>query len=155
MPWALAGDDGYLFLAGDTNAVISQITGKIKVSSDLADLIASSHNTRRALCAAAGAVYRHVICPNKESVLTGLLPPDYRFESSGQSVVNQLIGRGFNSFYDRELLADAAQTEPIFTRLDSRWSEVGAALRGGSVCLNSGLRCDKWSLPGSGCHGLR
>ncbi len=107
---------------------MSQITGKVRISSDLADLIVSSHNTRHALCAAAGALYRHVVCPNKESVLTDLLPPAYRFEKSGQSVVNQLLGLGLKAFYDRELLVGAAKTESIFTRLDSHWSEVGAAL---------------------------
>ena len=121
----IEGRDGRLFLGGDSNGVMAQITGRVKASRRQLDAIAATHEDRARLCGAHAIAYRHVICPSKESIETDKLPLELVYEGHGPSFVAQYLGTNPSTrpFYDRSCLTGL---DGAFFRLDTHWTEVGA-----------------------------
>ena len=123
---ALEGRDGQLFLVRDTNNVMGQITGRLKAGRRRLAAIAACHKARAEQCAALGIGYRHVICPNKESIETDKLPRGLAYEAHGPSLMAQYLATSpeVAPFFDRSCLVDRADA---YFRTDLHWTEVGAA----------------------------
>lgn len=119
------GKNGMLFLDNDTNGVMRQITGAMRAGRHDLAALRRTHRERHALCAALGARYRHVICPNKESVAVDELPDRYRYEGKGPSYVSQYLADVTEAppFYDRMCLMGR---RGAYYRTDSHWTDVGA-----------------------------
>ena len=119
------GCDGHLFLTGDTNDVMGQITGRVRGTPRHFAAIAAAHEVRAKLCGTHGIDYRHVICPNKESIQVTRLPSPYVFEAHGPSYAAQYLATApaVRPFYDRACLIGR---DDAYFRTDTHWTEVGA-----------------------------
>ena len=119
------GKDGMLFLDNDSNEVMRQITGEMKAGAKQLAALHEPHAERRALCANLGIAYRHVICPNKESIETARLPKKYRYEGRGPSFLAQYLAAcpAEPPFYDRAALMGMGDA---YFWTDSHWTDQGA-----------------------------
>lgn len=126
----IVGQEGELFLTGDANDVIGQITGRKPLLK--ADLfrIAAAHRLRRIFGATVCDFrYEHMLIPNKECSLRSLLPSAIEFESEGLRPVSQYLkssaARIWRPFYDSELLSPS-NGERYFSQTDTHWNHIGA-----------------------------
>jgi alginate O-acetyltransferase complex protein AlgJ len=126
----LEGEDGYLFLANDTNQVLRQTTGEYEFSDDLARRLRTCHAVRKFLCSRHGAIYRHVVIPNKETVYSAKLPKSVGYQSCGLTPINRyfdvLPDAKELSYYDPAALAARAGEVDSFPRTDTHWTMYGA-----------------------------
>jgi hypothetical protein len=120
-----AGKDGILFLHNDTNQVMKQITGEMRASQEQLAGIGGAHQRRTAYCSEIGIDYRHVICPNKESVLVEQLPDAFVYEQYGPTFLRQYLEASPDTpcFYDRDLLKNR---KDAYFQTDSHWTELGS-----------------------------
>lgn len=126
----LYGRDGILFLQADSSDVIGQILGRRPISDDLMIGIAGAHRDRRVLCQhVLGAVYDHIVVPNKEVVLAEWLPDSVVFESLGPRPIRQyfesMAGKFWTPFYNSDILKSEFPTEN-YAKTDSHWTHAGA-----------------------------
>lgn len=124
------GLDGYLFLANDTNSVLSQTSGAYPFAIDLGHRIRTCHAIRRFLCSPLGAAYRHVVVPNKETVYAGKLPRSVGYQSAGLTPINRyfdmLPDAAETSFYDAGCLVPGTGEVDTYPRTDTHWNMYGA-----------------------------
>lgn len=131
MQGVIHGYDDYLFLDNDTNRVTEQVRGLLSLSERECHEIAFCHKSRRLFLAEEfGSTYLHIIVPNKEMVLSHLLPDNLRLQEHGLTPVNSYIESDASisaaTFYRPNLLRQLHQTEPVFSRTDTHWTHAGA-----------------------------
>lgn len=125
----LVGRDGFLFLLGDTNRLLDQHTGRIRLSRRWMDQVAGTHRARVEAVAAVGGTYLHVVVPNKETVLAGHLPDEFRYQSIGSTPVVRYLRTaediGRFTYFEPDLLK---KFEPVsvFRIDDTHWTPLGA-----------------------------
>jgi hypothetical protein len=126
----VVGKEGYLFLDNDTNGVVSQTTGQAKLGLEAIERIFACHLQRKLFCSNHGIGYYHVIVPNKESVLTDLLPDSYRYESLGPTPVKQYLEAipeaSSLSYFDRSVLQQLNGGKDGYYVRDTHWNSLGA-----------------------------
>ncbi len=126
---AMMGKGEFLFLSNDSNRVIDQHRGITRMPRrDIAGL-AELHIERDAMMRGIGSAYRHVIVPNKETVLRDLMPAEYVYESAGKTPVNRyiLIRPDVLPFtmFEPDLLRNYPPIG-VFRRDDTHWTPLGA-----------------------------
>lgn len=122
----LRGKQGMLFLHGDSNDVIGQITGRVRLRDLDMFAVAMAHQTRhllgRTLCR---YDYVHALVPDKEVVMRDRLPETVGFESEGPRPLRQYlasaVARLWTPFYDPGALAMDG-----YPLTDTHWTHGGA-----------------------------
>lgn len=139
----LVGRDGHLFLTNDTNRVIDQIEGRFVLEPRQLWATALAHAARRTLCEAQGARYDHILIPDRETVLSQLLPEPVSPGRDGLRPIEQYARIGADRVhrfaYDPDVLR-SVHDEPSFFKGDTHWTCDGA------------VRYMKALLPGLGCN---
>lgn len=126
----LAGKDGQLFLANDSNRVIDQISGRIRLPEETLLSIAAAHAERSRTCAEwPNCVYVHAVIPSKEVAHRAFLPPETTYEGEGPRPFRQYLESSaagiWLPFYDASLLEPDGETF-FFPKSDTHWNHVGA-----------------------------
>lgn len=125
----LTGKNGYLFLTNDTNRVLDQVQGKLRISQRQLWSTGMTHAARAALAASSGSAYHHVIVPDRETVLSGHLPDDIAPGRFGSTPLEEYQRCGASRlqppFYAPSILRDGADEQAYFRR-DTHWTFDGA-----------------------------
>ncbi len=129
----IRGKDGWLFLANDSNQVLSRHSGDRRFSEAEVRSWHRTLETRRAWLLARGAQYFFVIPPNTHSVYPEMLPPEVVTapERPVHQVLNRLAEAGsqVRVLYPVDELAAAKEDDlPVFRRTDTHWTGYGAFL---------------------------
>lgn len=124
------GKDGFLFLTDDSNRLHDQLTGRLTLPQATIDDIAQTHARRARVAAECGAVYRHVVAPEKDVVLSDWLPDAMRSELRPDArPLRQYLAAHPDSaglFYDDAYLIALAARHLIYARQDTHWTYLGA-----------------------------
>jgi alginate O-acetyltransferase complex protein AlgJ len=137
-PNVLVGRDEFLFLTGDTNDVIAQVEGRYRLEPGFIDDTIRVHAERAYLCAAHGMWYRHVIAPNKETVMATHLPDTVVPRRNGPTPMDSYIAGGGTPFFQPALL-QRNDGPPTYYAQDSHWSTYGASLTLAAVLQEVGV----------------
>jgi hypothetical protein len=125
----IEGKGGYLFLDNDTNYVISQTTGEYVLDESHSYRIVFSHLARSIIGSIMGFSYFHIIAPNKETILSNLLPDNIVYEGHGETPVRKYLKIAsrfaeYSLFFDPEILRDNGPG--AYTKTDTHWTHQGA-----------------------------
>lgn len=130
MVQALPGEDGFLFLDGDSNRLRDQLAGAYEMPEETLDAIFETHLRRAATARECGADYRHIVVPDKERALAAWLPADLRAAlDPARSPLRRYLDRHPESpglFYDVDYLRALTAKAQIYARQDTHWTHVGA-----------------------------
>jgi hypothetical protein len=125
----LAGLDGWLFLTNDSNRVIDQITGRLRLSEEQKASWINCLRSRADTFGRLNMPFITLLVRNKESVYRKYLPPEvvyddvmFREFTALLSDVNQ-VGR----FIVSPLNVDACDKR-LYSRIDTHWTAFGAAV---------------------------
>jgi alginate O-acetyltransferase complex protein AlgJ len=124
------GRDGWLFLHRDTNRVMGQQSGEIRLDPNQLTQWRVLLDTRAAWLARQGAAYVFMIAPNAASIFPEMLPAG--FASSPHRPVHQLLdhlaqhGSPAQVLYpEAELIALKSEEAP-YARNETHWTDPGA-----------------------------
>ena len=145
------GRDGYYFLSNDSNDVLAQTEGRLRLEPALLDAIRGAHEERVDFAGAIGAEYYHLVAPNKETVYRRFLPSEIIFEKRGPVPLRRYLRRCPDvarfTYYDPDLLRPDSGAIPTYPRTDTHWTTHGAitylrsfARRFGVAPLSEGLQ---------------
>ncbi len=124
------GKDGWLFLHRDTNRVMGQQSGEIRLDANQLTQWRVVLDTRTAWIERQGAPYVVVIVPNVASIYPEMLPKG--FETIPDRPVRQLLdhlserGSPTRILYPEAELLAMKQREAPFARNDTHWTDPGA-----------------------------
>jgi acetyltransferase AlgX (SGNH hydrolase-like protein) len=126
----LRGKDGWLFLDGDSNHVLDQHRGELRLSASQVEGWSRLLETRVEVTRGLGSPYHFMVAPNTHAIYDDKLPDDVR--TSEIRPVHQIIDdlAEHNSFarviYPLEELKLAKTDRIVCSRIDSHWNEFGA-----------------------------
>ncbi len=119
----LIGEDGELFLAGGAHSVLDFVTGRKEVPDASITALAAVIRQRAETCARLGIRYRHLIFPDKQSVLTEQLPIADPI-CLGEVYLRRGLGAMTEVMYPRDLLRSASVA--TYQRTDTHATDYGA-----------------------------
>jgi alginate O-acetyltransferase complex protein AlgJ len=126
----IVGKNDYLFLDNDTNKVLHQTVGKVRIPSEILDQYFQFHTEIAASGLTEGYRYLYIIAPNKETALRELLPDDIRYEADGLTPVKVFQRRFPQSsdflFFNSDFLCPQNSEFATYDRGDSHWTPQGA-----------------------------
>ncbi|SMD13552.1 alginate O-acetyltransferase AlgX-related protein [Sporomusa malonica] len=124
----LVGKDGWLFLQNDTNRVIEQNNGSLKLTERELKKWLRILESRFAVLKNRGIKYYFLIAPNKESIYPEYLPDDYKI--SDDRVVYQLINtcKPYNLplYFPVDVLKLYKTEYQMYPLADTHWNGIGA-----------------------------
>lgn len=127
-PMVLKGSDGYLFLKGDSNRLIDQMTGIYKLAENWESNWKRTLHKRRDSLSSVGIKYLLAIIPNKESVYSDFLPSDVIV--SGSRPVHKLLKVaeecGVNALYPLNNFKQKIDSKSLYSKGDTHWDLPGA-----------------------------
>ncbi|MFG1282874.1 sulfotransferase domain-containing protein [Xanthobacter autotrophicus] len=125
----LFGKNEKLFLKHDSNRVVDQITGHMKLGLGTCVNIAQTHAARRRFGATIGNFqYHHAIAPMKEVACRRDLPDSLKYEAFGQRPILQFLSVAssiWRPFYEPAILEDDENTS-FYPQRDTHWNHEGA-----------------------------
>ncbi len=116
------GADGNLFLTRGRHNVFALATGEVRPPERSIKTFADNIAEREQHCSRSGVAYRHVIFPDKQTVLRHSLP-EITIQGLGEVYLRDV--RGESVLYLEPQLTEAAQTSPVFLALDTHMSDLG------------------------------
>src|SRR4051812_7042133 len=128
----VAGRDGWLFLAGDTNDVLGQQAGRVPLDDDALEQWRELLERRHARLAEIGAAYFFAVAPDTHAVYPEKLP-EGTF-SVDDRPINQLrrhldrTGSSVQPIYLLDDLLRGKGKRPVCFHADSHWNEYGSYL---------------------------
>jgi alginate O-acetyltransferase complex protein AlgJ len=134
----LFGRDGWLYLRRDTNDVLGQQTGRVRLGDERLKAWRGVLEERMAMAERCGALWSCLVAPDKESVYPENLPvtvkqakrrPIHEFLDVAEAV-------GAPVSYAREGLIDQKREAELFSRTDTHWNYRGAYLAYRMLCRN-------------------
>lgn len=132
----LEGKDGWLFLRRDSNDVIGQQTGEVKLGRRQRKGWQRLLNERTALAANLGAVWQCLIIPDKEFLYSEYLPGG--LTSAGRRPVHEILdlaaSNGAPVDYALPDLEAAKAHEQLFPKTDTHWNQRGSYVAYRSLC---------------------
>jgi hypothetical protein len=158
-PWAPSGDtserhkvligrDRWLFLRGDSNDTIGQLTGRVKLSADDKETLARVLAERATVVAEAGAVWLNAIVPDKETLYAEHLPDG--LEPVERRPVHDFLEIAARSnaptMYLLDELEAAKPCGDLYMRTDTHWNHRGAYVAYRAICRELsalGVRLDQ------------
>jgi alginate O-acetyltransferase complex protein AlgJ len=126
----LVGKKGWLYLHGDTNNILGQHTGKVKMGSERLEAWRQVLKGRVAASASLEIPWQCVVVPDKEAVYPEFLPDDvvpvprrpvHEFLEVAESVGAPVV-------YGLDRLLEAKGDAELYPRTDSHWNYRGAYL---------------------------
>jgi alginate O-acetyltransferase complex protein AlgJ len=130
------GRNGWLFLAGDSNDVLGQHTGRIRPGRvwELRWRLLFAY--RKRLVRRIGATWIHCITPDKESVYAEELPPE--IETVPRRPIHRLLDiaakMGVRVLFPLEELRAARDQGMVYHQTDSHWTYLGAFIAYERIC---------------------
>ncbi|MFG1364565.1 sulfotransferase domain-containing protein [Xanthobacter versatilis] len=125
----LFGKRGNLFLKNDSNRVIDQVSGRMRLPFSTSINIAQAHAARRRFGGTIGNFsYHHAVIPMKEVVCRRDLPDGIRFEEYGQRPILQYLTVGstiWRPYYEPAVL-EGDEDVSFFPKRDTHWNHDGA-----------------------------
>jgi SGNH hydrolase-like domain, acetyltransferase AlgX len=124
------GTDGWLFLHRDTNRVMGQQSGEIRLDPNQLTQWRVLLDTRNAWVERQDARYVFLIAPNAASIYPEMLPDGFR--SSSHRPVHQLLdhlsehGSPTRTLYPEAELLAMKQVEAPYARNETHWTDPGA-----------------------------
>jgi hypothetical protein len=132
----VVGKEGWLFLRQDTNDVIGQHTGRVKLDREQRDRWRSVLASRVKVARELGATWLCLVAPDKEAVYAEYLPDDivpaptrtiHQFLALADEVDAPVI-------YALEGLTSAKDQGPLFVKTDTHWNQRGAFVAYRLIC---------------------
>lgn len=138
-PMVLPGKEGWLFLTGDSNRVIDQISGKYPIPesfyADWRDVFVS-----RMSRAQGNYEYHFAIVPNKECVYAHFLPEEVRFSENRPVAQVMAAAHGVvNASYLLDPLINMAKSKEVFIKGDTHWNHIGALVSFNELMKSLGM----------------
>jgi len=123
----LIGKDDWLFLQNDTNRIVEQNNGTLKMAENSLKIWLRTLETRFAILKNRGIRYYFLIAPNKETIYPEYLPDDYRI--SGDRIVYQLINAckpyTVPVYYPVDILNEYKLKYQLYPLGDTHWNGIG------------------------------
>ena len=123
----LVGKAGWLFLQNDTNRVVEQNNGTLKLSASEMEHWLLTLKTRFSLLASKNRKYYFLIAPNKESIYPEYLPADY--ELTAERVVYQLVNackqQNIPLYFPVDALAAYKPQYQLYPCVNTHWNGIG------------------------------
>jgi hypothetical protein len=135
------GEDGWLFLAGGSNDVLEMYIEEDDAQKVISHLWYEVVERRKENFEKIGAVYRHIMLPEKISVLGEKLrwPIDFK-RSRGKNFNANTPQNLRNSIIDLiSYMQKIENKEMYFFKTDSHWNHLGAFLAYQMICANLGV----------------
>jgi len=134
--YPVVGRDGWLFLGGDSNDVLGQLTGRIRPGRRWQWRWRRLIAHRRRLAAQVGTVWVQVVVPDKETVYMEKLPPEIHpiAERPILRLLDLAAECGAPFVYPLAELQAAKDEGPVYHQTDSHWTFLGAWIAYQSVC---------------------
>jgi alginate O-acetyltransferase complex protein AlgJ len=124
----LFGKQGWLFLHGDTNDILGQHTGKVKMGAARRAAWRRVLEGRVAACERLGIPWHCIVVPDKESVYPEYLPDEV--VPSARRPIHELLevaaSAGAPVSYALDRLLAAKQEDELYPRTDTHWNFCGA-----------------------------
>lgn len=124
----LVGKADWLFLRNDTNRIVEQNNGTLKLAESELEKWLRTLETRFAVLKTLGIKYYFLIAPNKESIYPEYLPSNY--ELCDDRTVYQLINacKSYNLplHYPIDILKPYKSKYQIYPSGDTHWNGIGA-----------------------------
>lgn len=121
----LKGLDDFLFLQNDTNNVLSQISGAVRLSDEQVQGWARELQSRVDFCRGFNGDYYLFVAPNSHCVYSELLPEGCHV--SAERIACQLLQASSRTFYPLDALNKAKQTGLLYRKTDTHWNSLGCA----------------------------
>src|SRR6266487_3056778 len=132
----LFGKHGWLFLQRDTNDVIGQHTGRVRLGRERRRTWKRLLRQRKSLMKRLGVAWLCQIAPDKESVYPEYLPPEVI--PSARRPVHELLkvarSVGAPVAYPLDDILAAKNDEPLYLRADTHWNQRGSYAAYRSLC---------------------
>ena len=132
----LVGRDGWLYLVRDSNDVLGQLTGKVRLSDREKREWEALLTRRMAAIEGIGAVWQTLVVPDKEIVYPEHLPAGV--EPALARPVHEILAAadrvGAPVAYALADLQRAKRSHVLYPRTDSHWSHRGALVAYRSLC---------------------
>lgn len=138
-PMVYEGKNGWLFLKGDTNDIVKQISGAYPLENDFAQSWENLLQYREDQARKFGYTYALSIAPNKECVYSQYLPEDIAF--SEQRPVRHVLGadKAGRLVYHLDTF-DVPGPEIVYNKNDTHWNSFGSILAFNRLMKKLGLR---------------
>jgi hypothetical protein len=131
----LVTENRTLFLIEGNHSVLKYITGEIIPTEDSVQNFHKNISFRKTYCDSKNIVYRHVIFPDKQSVLTDEFPIKNTY-CLGEYYLNSLKNTNTNIIYPINALKSAEHT--AFLPLDTHMNDYGSTVAIGEILKSIG-----------------
>ena len=123
----LIGKEGWLYLQNDTNRVVEQNSGTLRLTESELENWIQTLESRFAILKNRGSKYYFLIAPNKESIYPEYLPDDYIM--SDDRVVYQLINsckmKNLPLYYPIDILKQYKSEYQLYPTGNTHWNGIG------------------------------
>jgi SGNH hydrolase-like domain, acetyltransferase AlgX len=138
----VVGKAGWLFLRLDTNDVIGQHTGRVRLDDSQRSQWRLVLERRVAEMERVGATWLCVVIPDKEAVYAEFLPDE--IAPVGRRTVHEFLDIaeevGAPVIYALDALQEAKDRGPLFVQTDTHWNQRGAFVAYRMICAALGAR---------------
>jgi hypothetical protein len=124
-PDVAEADDGNLFLTRGRHDVFAHATGQAPIRDEVLENFRLNTASRRQSCQRLGAEYRHVILPDKQTVLRDRLP-DMGIQGLGVAFAERADDPAV--LYLADPLRQLSAEQEVFLLLDTHMTDLGSAL---------------------------
>ena len=124
----LVGKEGWLFLQNDTNQIVEQNIGKVRLSDDGCRKWGHIIDTRFSLLNRHGKDYYFCIAPNKESIYSEFLPEGYHLikDRPVYFLQQELKRREIKLINPEKVLRLYKNQVQVYPKTNTHWNELGA-----------------------------
>jgi hypothetical protein len=126
----LAGKEGWLFLANDTNASLAHLCAHIPVDTNLCNKWVDLVATRKQICEARGVSFIQAIVAEKETVYSKYLPEEYVISERRMiALINEQIqarSMGDSFYYGPSLDQEESSDEVLYYKGDTHFTYHGS-----------------------------
>lgn len=132
-----SGKNNFLYL-GSPQEVQESLLGKFELSSEAINNWITNEKQREESCAALGAKYMTLVCPDKQSVYPEFLPGN--ISVSKHRYIDKVIEHSSSSFiYPLEELLAHKNICELYMNGDTHWNDVGAAIAFNALAEKAGI----------------
>lgn len=121
----IKGKEGFLFLDGDSNGVIDQITGKLSLTEEDLASWQEEIQLRKIHAAKHNYKYHYLIIPNKHCVYSEFLPENIKIDTSRSAI--QLEKKFGDIFIYPLNLLRSVKDKILYHKTCTHWNRAGAA----------------------------
>lgn len=126
---AVVGQNDWLFLCHDSNQLMEQLQGRMRVPEDRLPLYRKAFVERRKQFEDLGIPYVLAIAPTKELIYSGALPEGYEIDPSAYPATTiRAVAEeaGLDVLCLRDALSEAKTRQDVYFRTDTHWNDAGS-----------------------------